>query len=156
MFARANSLPYGAGKPLLFRQTGQLIIVPRGAPLKALIPLSAPEIRHPSWDALFLFTLIFERDLRVGDVCGSKQFALRSRRTVTFQANWTIDNCPSGRAAKGANPSLCAKSVEISTDFLFCPRIDPNYDPTTPPVKSIPFFIHFSLKLPCNYWEKVL
>ena len=83
------------------------------------IPLSAPEIRHPFWDALFLFTLIFERDLRVGDVCGSKQFALRGKKTVIRQANWTIDNCPSGRAAKSANPSLCARKRGVQMDTSF-------------------------------------
>ena len=39
----------------------------------------------------------------------AKRFANAKWDTSKFMANWTIDNRPPGRAAKGENPLLCAR-----------------------------------------------
>ena len=75
------------------------------------IPFSAPQKRICLWAYPFLFeTVEIERDLRVGGVLQEQNgLPYENRYEENSLANWTIDNCPLGRAAKGANPFLCAK-----------------------------------------------
>ena len=73
------------------------------------IPLSAPEKEVPFGYLFFYCISFFERDLRVGAANERERFALRGKITVVCRAKSAIDNCRAGRAAKSANPSLCAK-----------------------------------------------
>ncbi len=50
-----------------------------------------------------------ERDLRVEAIAGAIGLRSNCSDTEKTAANSTIDNCRPGRAAKGANPFLCAK-----------------------------------------------
>ena len=57
----------------------------------------------------FIVTRKLEEDSRVGGVL-REQNGLPTQASITTNstANWTINNRPPGRAAKGENPLLCA------------------------------------------------
>ena len=59
---------------------------------------------------LFFVLLRIQKRIRGWEAfCESKNgLLLLVYLTIHTTANWTIDNCPSGRAAKGENPLLCA------------------------------------------------
>jgi hypothetical protein len=51
---------------------------------------------------------------------GAKRFALQGKKMRSLTANWTIDNCPLGRAAKGASPASSSKKTRLAfADLVF-------------------------------------
>ena len=72
------------------------------------IPLSAPQ-NGDGFCPISILLCKFEGDLRVEPFCGSKTLCLTvGGRTIKKTAKDDVDNVGAGRAAKGANPSLCA------------------------------------------------
>ena len=60
-----------------------------------------------------------ERDSRVGAVLREQNALLRfSRLEIREKAKDAVDNGGAGRAAKGANPSLCAKEPNLERDSM--------------------------------------
>ena len=62
---------------------------------------------HAQWACSFVFDALRKKRIRGGSREWERAFCLTKKGTrVTRQAKWTINNCPAGRAAKGANPLL--------------------------------------------------
>ena len=74
------------------------------------ILFSAPNKRHALM-ACFLFWLVtkIEEDSWGEPWARASVLPAEFYQQERLRAKWTIDNCPAGRAAKGANPLLCAK-----------------------------------------------
>ena len=74
------------------------------------IPFSAPQKRDKHCLISFLFVIMYiERDLRVGAVLREQNALPCGRKTTRMlTAKDDVDNVGAGRAAKGANPFLCA------------------------------------------------
>ena len=86
-------------------------------------PLLCAKQKNTPSGVFFCYVLpSFEEDSRVGAVL-REQNALpyENRITKNLLAKDDVDNVGAGRAAKGANPLLCAKQKNTPSGVFFCP-----------------------------------
>ena len=68
----------------------------------------------------FLLFFEYEEDLRVGAILREQNvLPYENLIMIDLWAKSAIDNCRAGRAAKGANPLLCAKQKRHPIRVLF-------------------------------------